>query len=623
MRRHGNSNNNNHSNNNTNNNNSSNNSNNTNTNCNNSNNNTTNNSKIIINCSANFSSLRIHDLRQNKNQSSAKSNSRSPMASTPTMVINPHQNSKGTLYYDRPSTNSSSNNGDNTDVLSSLISLVPPISQYFTIEGKIGEGTFSKVYKARLTGTDKHYALKYVIPTIRPSRIATELRYLRDLGGLNNVCGVESALFYSGHTIIVLPYFQHDRFNEYMSFMSTDEVRLYMKNLFQALARIHSNGIIHRDIKPSNFLYNRTEKKFLLVDFGLAQNERDFMYQKSQIHMINSRRASTLKESTNLHPPPVTTTSRSGINSLSQVVGKPESKQLLISKKRTSDEHSKIANKKLKNTDGNAVPIESSVFNTPVTPSNAIVSPTDSVSTVGNNGNVQENATGFKTPTKTPVKSTLPSQVTIPETPLKTTRQSGKRMTAKRLITYDESPKSRFSDSCANFYCDCFQKPQVCRICTRKQELYAPRAGTAGFRAPEVLLKTAEQSTAIDIWSAGVIFISILSGRYPFFRNTDDMTALAEIVTLLGAKRVVRAAKKLGKSLIIDTSEKPPVDLKFTCETLRTNGSNSLKDVPDSAYDLLDRLLDPYPLKRITAEQALRHPFITGVMGEENKLDLG
>ena len=33
----------------------------------------------------------------------------------------------------------------------------------------------------------------------------------------------------------------------------------------------HANGIIHRDIKPGNCLYHRRRKKFVLVDFGLAQ----------------------------------------------------------------------------------------------------------------------------------------------------------------------------------------------------------------------------------------------------------------------------------------------------------------------------------------------------------------
>ena len=49
------------------------------------------------------------------------------------------------------------------------------------------------------------------------------------------------------------------------------EVRMYMRNLFKALAHIHKLGIIHRDIKPANFLYDRKKKLFKLVDFGLAQ----------------------------------------------------------------------------------------------------------------------------------------------------------------------------------------------------------------------------------------------------------------------------------------------------------------------------------------------------------------
>lgn len=31
------------------------------------------------------------------------------------------------------------------------------------------------------------------------------------------------------------------------------------------------------------------------------------------------------------------------------------------------------------------------------------------------------------------------------------------------------------------------------------------RSGTRGFRAPEVLLKISAQTTAIDIWSAGIV----------------------------------------------------------------------------------------------------------------------
>ncbi len=78
-----------------------------------------------------------------------------------------------------------------------------------------------------------------------------------------------------------------------------------------------------------------------------------------------------------------------------------------------------------------------------------------------------------------------------------------------------------------------------------RPSLRADRAGTRGFRAPEVLLKWQQQSTKIDIWSVGVIMLCIMSKRYPFFHSTSDDEAFLEIATIVGAGPL----KKLGKDL--------------------------------------------------------------------------
>ena len=49
------------------------------------------------------------------------------------------------------------------------------------------------------------------------------------------------------------------------------------------------------------------------------------------------------------------------------------------------------------------------------------------------------------------------------------------------------------------------------------------------------------------MWSAGVIFLSILSGRYPFFKANDDMTALAQIISIFGNEEMKAAARTYGK----------------------------------------------------------------------------
>lgn len=186
---------------------------------------------------------------------------------------------------------------------------------------------------------------------------------------------------------------------------------------------------------------------------------------------------------------------------------------------------------------------------------------------------------------------------TVPETPPK--KESQKKSDIKPC----KVPMRSFTTVTP---CDCFAKPQICGNCSSRRELAAPRGGTPGFRAPEVLLRYLEQTTAIDIWSAGVIFASLLTRRYPFFRNCDDETSLAEMITVLGSERMLAAARHLKRTIITSPKCKPPLDFKTLCERLR---GNIVMDINDSAYDLLNRLLEPDPFKRISATDALNHPF--------------
>lgn len=52
---------------------------------------------------------------------------------------------------------------------------------------------------------------------------------------------------------------------------------------------------------------------------------------------------------------------------------------------------------------------------------------------------------------------------------------------------------------------------------------------------------------AVDIWSVGVILLSILSGRYPFFKCVDDNMAIMQLISLFGVEIVRKAAQKYGK----------------------------------------------------------------------------
>lgn len=121
-------------------------------------------------------------------------------------------------------------------------------------------------------GKEPHFvALKRINVTSSPERVKDELQFLRSLGGLRNVIPLITALRYEDQAIAVYPFFKHVDFREYYCHLSVADIQSYMKELLTAVQSVHSIGIIHRDLKPNNFLYSPKDRRGVLVDFGLAQ----------------------------------------------------------------------------------------------------------------------------------------------------------------------------------------------------------------------------------------------------------------------------------------------------------------------------------------------------------------
>lgn len=160
----------------------------------------------------------------------------------------------------------------------------------------------------------------------------------------------------------------------------------------------------------------------------------------------------------------------------------------------------------------------------------------------------------------------------------------------------------------------------------------ANRAGTRGFRAPEVLFKCTEQSTKIDIWSAGVILLTILSKRFPFFNSADDVEAMIEIATIFGKNKMRQCAYLHGTVFQTDiptigqtgfTLEK--IILWSTCrnETGEDGTIDPLTAEELLAVQFLERCLELDPNKRISAEEALEHDFLRErELEEDEDMDL-
>ncbi len=149
----------------------------------------------------------------------------------------------------------------------------------------------------------------------------------------------------------------------------------------------------------------------------------------------------------------------------------------------------------------------------------------------------------------------------------------------------------------------------------------ANRAGTRGFRAPEVLFKCTNQSTKIDIWSAGVILLTILSKRFPFFNSADDVEAMIEIATIFGGKRMKSCAMLHGT---IFESNIPTIGMQgFTLEKIivwsTCKDDSGLTPEQKGAVRFLERCFELDPSKRISAQEALEHEFLAIDRGEEEE----
>jgi len=133
---------------------------------------------------------------------------------------------------------------------------------------------------------------------------------------------------------------------------------------------------------------------------------------------------------------------------------------------------------------------------------------------------------------------------------------------------------------------------------------------TRWYRAPEILLGSTKYTYGVDMWSSGCILGELLLGK-PIFPGSSTMNQLDRIMELTG--------RPTAGDLEVIASPYAATMME-NCATVEPKRVSQLfPSISPEAADLLRRLLHFNPHKRISAAEALRHPYVAQFHNPEDE----
>ena len=131
---------------------------------------------------------------------------------------------------------------------------------------------------------------------------------------------------------------------------------------------------------------------------------------------------------------------------------------------------------------------------------------------------------------------------------------------------------------------------------------------TRWYRPPELMLApNGCYDGAVDMWSVGCILGELIV-RKPMFPGTDFMDQLTRVFKVVSIPESDLRGYVIEKDALKFLQSLPPTQADAM--------EKMFKNAPPGALDLIKRLLCFNPKERLTADEALAHPFFNGIKEE-------
>ncbi|XP_073307030.1 cell division control protein 2 homolog A-like [Primulina huaijiensis] len=144
--------------------------------------------------------------------------------------------------------------------------------------GKIGEGTYGVVYKARDRITNETIAMKKIRLEQEdegvPSTAIREISLLKEMQHAN-IVRLKDVVHSEKRLYLVFEYLDLDLKKHMDSCPDFSQnphlVKSFLFQILRGICYCHSHRVLHRDLKPQNLLIDRSTNTLKLADFGLAR----------------------------------------------------------------------------------------------------------------------------------------------------------------------------------------------------------------------------------------------------------------------------------------------------------------------------------------------------------------